>query len=106
MKWWMAQPLCSFSVFKERWVAPDGIGKLSMPHSSISDASFRLSRKKTIVMPLLALHDFLNRTVNEPSLAKHVAGVLVESDVGEQNATIFSPDVKFPQAEFDIMKQV
>ncbi|KAL2608334.1 hypothetical protein R1flu_026907 [Riccia fluitans] len=66
----------------------------------LSDASLRLSRKTTIVMPLPALHDFLNRIVNEPSLAKHVAGVLVESDVGEQNATIFSPDAKFPQAEF------
>ncbi|KAL2609580.1 hypothetical protein R1flu_028153 [Riccia fluitans] len=66
----------------------------------LSDASFWLSRKTTIVMPLLVLHDFQNRTINEPSLAKHVASVLVKSDVGEQNATIFSPDAKFPQAEF------
>ncbi|KAL3698397.1 hypothetical protein R1sor_012473 [Riccia sorocarpa] len=74
------------------------------PIRYLSDDSFRLSTKTTVVMPVPALHLFLNRTVNDPSLAKHVAGILVES--GEQNAsTGFSPDAKFPQAAFAPYKE-
>ncbi|KAG6547977.1 hypothetical protein Mapa_010799 [Marchantia paleacea] len=72
------------------------------PLQHFSDANIHLSTKTTVVLPLSALHQFLNRTVNERSLAKHVAGVLVEHGGadGQNLSRGFSPDTKFSQAEF------
>ncbi|CAM6086764.1 unnamed protein product [Calypogeia fissa] len=81
--------------------ANPGRGKVQAPVQRFMNSTIALKTKTTVVLPALELHQFLERTVNDPWLAEQVTAVLVEFT---NNTSVFnsgfSPDTTFPQSEF------
>lgn len=53
-----------------------------------------------VLVPLVELEDLLFRISSDSKLAQKIAGILVEASGFENRLLGFSPDEKFPQAEF------
>lgn len=77
-----------------------GREKVVVPPVKFGSAD-KLFQSSAILVPLLELESLFNRISNDLDFAKHVAGVLVESrsELGTDSKE-FSPDEKFPLAEF------
>ncbi|KAG9443953.1 hypothetical protein H6P81_015293 [Aristolochia fimbriata] len=82
--------------------ANPGRSKVVAPLVRVKTSEDELDRLSTVMVPLDVMKDFLTRVSSDLNFAQKVAGVLVESEVEGHNelAGGFSPDDKFPQAEF------
>ncbi|XP_068663226.1 nicastrin isoform X2 [Aristolochia californica] len=82
--------------------ANPGRSKVVAPLVRLKTSEDKLDRLSAVMVSLDTMKDFLARVSSDLDFAKKVAGVLVESEAEAQNelAGGFSPDDKFPQAEF------
>ncbi|CAH9138973.1 unnamed protein product [Cuscuta epithymum] len=77
-----------------------GRGNVVAPVVRFKD-TIKLTKPSAILISLEEFNTFFTRFSSDSNLAKHVAGLLVESGTQSQNKSIgFSPDKKFPLAEF------
>lgn len=77
-----------------------GRGKVVAPVVRFKD-TIKLTKPSAILISLEEFDSFFTRLSSDSRLAKHVAGLLVEPGTQSKNAVKgFSPDKKFPLAEF------
>lgn len=87
--------------------ANPGRGKVVAPIVRLKNADDKLARSSAVLVSLNEMKNFFVRVSNDATFAQKVAAVLVESGSEFQNESSgFSPDQKFPHAEFAPYKKL